>query len=83
MNTTEYHHSEEGCERCGTSDVEVTVTTVSRLSAPDCGENINLCCFCYETHLGNILQYSAQYPGLETLARGLIEALHIIKRGQK
>lgn len=77
---TDYVYREEGCDRCSTGQVEVIESEVSRFSAPDFGEPIHLCCFCYETHLGNILEYSNQHLGQETLARGIIQALHIIKR---
>lgn len=77
---TVYTYREEGCERCGTEEVETIETTETRISSHMRDHSIHLCCFCYETHLGNILNYSHLYPGQETMARGLIQAFHIIKK---
>lgn len=49
----------------------------SLLSPEEAGRE--LCKFCYETHLGNILNYSKQYQGdTVTLAKGLCQALNIL-----
>lgn len=77
-----YEYREEGCDRCDVGEIDVVEYSDSArtANAPDIE---HLCQFCYETHLGNILQYPRQYPGLETLARGLIQSLHIVMKARK
>jgi len=70
------------CDRCGTDGVETTESESNR-NFPHVTEKQNLCCFCYETLLGNVLDYPEQYPGQTTLVQGLIQALHIIRRDIK
>jgi hypothetical protein len=86
MNTTpmKYTYREEGCDQCGTSNVETILTeNNSKFPIQAKADKINLCCFCYGTLLGNILQYPDQYRGLTTFTQGLIQALHIIKKEVK
>ncbi len=78
---TTYVYREEGCDQCNVSEVEVVETFENSVRVDP--KKMYLCCFCYETHLGNILQYSNQYVGQQTLARGLIQALHIILKEVK
>jgi hypothetical protein len=67
MSVTVYEYREEGCSRCGWEECEVTQY-----------EDEHLCVFCFETHLGNILKHPRNYPGQETLARGIIGAGHVL-----
>ena len=56
---------ENECERCSSP-------------LPD-GYTKQLCPFCYQTHLGNILRYNKQYSNdTVTLAQGICEALNLL-----
>ena len=42
--------------------------------------DLKLCVFCHNTFLGNLIQYSSQYPnGFKTLAMGIIGAFSILR----
>lgn len=76
---TTYTYRDEGCDRCGSEYVDVVQYEGNRYF-PKPTPVQHLCCFCYETQLGSILEYPEQYPGLATLTAGLIQSLNILKK---
>ena len=79
---TKYEYREAGCDLCNVEEIDVIECGASGPIGNSPGVE-HLCHFCYETHLGNILHYPRQHPGMETLARGLIQSLHIVMKASK